>query len=80
VEKVLNELGEEFSGVTKPENETDYYAIRYAEFVMPLVNAVQEQQVYIEEQQVQMDGQQVLIEGQQDSNGLQQVLIESFNK
>jgi hypothetical protein len=80
VEKVLNELGEEFSGVTKPENETDYYAIRYAEFVMPLVNAVQEQQVYIEEQQVQMDGQQVLIEGQQGQMNEQQVLIERLQQ
>lgn len=42
VDQVLTEMGEEFSGVTKPENDTDYYSIRYAEFVMPLVNAVQE--------------------------------------
>jgi hypothetical protein len=32
-----------FSGITYPENETDFYSIRYAEFVVPLVNAVQEQ-------------------------------------
>ncbi|MDZ4752491.1 MAG: tail fiber domain-containing protein [Flavobacteriales bacterium] len=42
VEKVLNEMGQDFSGITKPENETDFYSIRYAEFVMPLVNSVQE--------------------------------------
>ncbi|MBL7944089.1 MAG: tail fiber domain-containing protein, partial [Flavobacteriales bacterium] len=53
VEKTLNKLGQEFSGVTKPENETDFYSIRYAEFVVPLVNAVQEQQIQIEELKTQ---------------------------
>ncbi len=35
-------LGFEFSGVDAPKNEKDYYGIRYAEFVVPLVKAVQE--------------------------------------
>lgn len=43
VEKVLEDLNVSFSGITRPENETDFYSIRYAEFVVPLVNAVQEQ-------------------------------------
>ncbi len=34
---------------TKPENETDKYAIRYADFVMPLINAIKEQQQQIDE-------------------------------
>jgi len=35
-------IGYEFSGVDKPDSETDIYSIRYADFVVPLVKAVQE--------------------------------------
>jgi flagellar biosynthesis chaperone FliJ len=34
--------------VDKPKNENDFYGLRYAEFVVPLVKAVQEQQATIE--------------------------------
>lgn len=37
-----------FSGIDFPKNENDYYGLRYAEFVVPLVKAVQEQQIIIE--------------------------------
>ena len=37
-----NELNFDFSGIDKPKNENDHYALRYAEFVVPLVKAVQE--------------------------------------
>jgi hypothetical protein len=43
VEKILNEMNiSNFSGVDLPKNENDYYGIRYAEFVVPLVKSVQE--------------------------------------
>lgn len=42
VEKAAAELGYEFSGVDKPQNEHSLYGLRYAEFVVPLVKAVQE--------------------------------------
>jgi hypothetical protein len=42
VETAARELGYDFSGVDKPKNENDYYGLRYAEFVVPLVKAVQE--------------------------------------
>ncbi|RCK73944.1 MAG: Phage tail fiber protein [Ignavibacteriae bacterium] len=48
VEKAAQELGYDFSGIDKPKNENDYYGLRYAEFVVPLVKAVQEQQKIIE--------------------------------
>jgi hypothetical protein len=32
----------DFSGIKKPQNENDHYGLRYAEFVVPLVKAVQE--------------------------------------
>jgi hypothetical protein len=42
VEETANELGFDFSGIDKPQNEESHYSLRYAEFVVPLVKAVQE--------------------------------------
>ncbi len=42
VEEAANKIGYEFSGVDKPANESGIYALRYAEFTVPLVKAVQE--------------------------------------
>ena len=42
VEEAANEAGYNFSGVDAPKNENDLYSLRYAEFVVPLVKAVQE--------------------------------------
>ena len=55
VEAAAEKVGFDFDGVSAPENETDLYGIRYAEFVVPLVKAMQEQQEMI-------DGQQATIE------------------
>jgi hypothetical protein len=55
VENAAKELGYDFSGVDKPKNEKDFYGLRYAEFVVPLVKAVQEQQEMIKFQQSQVD-------------------------
>lgn len=49
VEQAANDAGYDFSGVDKPKNEKDFYGLRYAEFVVPLVKAVQEQQQMINE-------------------------------
>ena len=51
VEVAAKKVGFDFDGVSAPQNETDLYGIRYAEFVVPLVKAMQEQQETIEEQQ-----------------------------
>jgi hypothetical protein len=51
VEKAAQELGYDFSGVDAPKNDRGMYGLRYAEFVVPLVKAVQEQQQMIQEQQ-----------------------------
>ena len=42
VEEAAKKLGYRFSGVDAPKNRTDFYGLRYAEFVVPLVKAVQE--------------------------------------
>jgi hypothetical protein len=55
VEKAARESGYDFSGVDKPKNEKDLYGLRYAEFVVPLVKAVQEQQALIDRQQRQIE-------------------------
>ena len=49
VEKAAKDAGYDFSGVEKPKNENDFYALRYSEFVVPLVKAIQEQQEMINE-------------------------------
>jgi len=42
VEKAANAVGYNFSGVDKPQNDKSFYALRYSDFVVPLVKAVQE--------------------------------------
>ena len=42
VEAVVRNAGYVFDGVESPQSKDDHYAIRYAEFVVPLVKAVQE--------------------------------------
>ena len=51
VEAAAKELGYSFSGVDKPQQEGGLYGLRYAEFTVPLVKAVQEQQAEIEQLQ-----------------------------
>jgi hypothetical protein len=49
VEQAAISIGYDFSGVDAPKADDDMYGLRYAEFVVPLVKAVQEQQEMIEE-------------------------------
>jgi hypothetical protein len=42
VEKAANKINYDFSGVHKPQNDKDPYALSYADFVVPLVKSVQE--------------------------------------
>ena len=42
VESVAQSIGYDFSGVDRPRDEQGIYGLRYAEFVVPLVKAVQE--------------------------------------
>lgn len=48
VEKAAKSIGYDFSGVDKAQNEGDFYGLRYSEFVVPMVKAIQEQQGQIE--------------------------------
>jgi hypothetical protein len=54
VEKAAQDAGYDFSGIDKPV-EGGLYSLRYSDFVVPLVKAVQEQQVIIDNQQKQIE-------------------------
>ena len=69
VEHVANEVGYNFSGVDKPKNDKDIYGLRYGEFVVPLVKAVQEQQAIIEQMKQQIQEQQKEIEDLKEKVG-----------
>jgi hypothetical protein len=58
VEKAAKETGYDFSGVDKPKSDSGLYALRYAEFVVPLVKAIQEQQAMIKDLQTQVQALQ----------------------
>lgn len=69
VEEAALSAGFDFSGVDKPKNERDLYALRYAEFVVPLVKAVQEQQAQITEQQHRIEQLEQQIQSLLTRNG-----------
>ena len=62
VEKAAKEIGYDFSGVDAPKNDKDVYSLRYSDFVVPLVKAVQEQQQIIESQNKKIDQLQQQLE------------------
>ncbi|MFN3755404.1 MAG: tail fiber domain-containing protein, partial [Flavobacterium sp.] len=53
VEQAAREAGFVFSGVDVPQGSGDYYGLRYASFVVPLVKAMQEQQIIIDKIQLE---------------------------
>jgi hypothetical protein len=69
VEQAAKKANYDFNGVHVPANENDNYSIAYAEFVVPLVKGMQEQQVMIEEQQKMIEALQAeLAQLQKGSN------------
>lgn len=65
VASAADQIGYDFSGVDKPENENSLYGLRYAEFVVPLVKAVQELDVAQTEEKAINAEQDALIQDQQ---------------
>ena len=55
VEQAAKESGFSFTGVKKPAIGNPYYSIDYESFVVPLVQAIQDQQVLIRQQQQQIE-------------------------
>jgi trimeric autotransporter adhesin len=62
VEEAANKVGFKFDGLRSPENENETYSLSYAQFVVPLVKAMQEQEQKINAQKRQMEAQQKRIE------------------
>jgi hypothetical protein len=64
VEKAATVSGYNFSGIIKPKTEHAYYSLSYEAFVVPLVKAVQEQQVLIDNLQKRLGKlEQLVIQG-----------------
>lgn len=55
VELAAVEVGYDFDGVIKPQNEKDHYRLSYSSLVVPLIRAVQEQQEMIETLQKEIE-------------------------
>ena len=68
VEAAAKEIGYDFSGVDAPKNDKDFYGLRYAEFVVPLVKAVQELDVAQVGKQGQIAALQAELETIQQEN------------
>jgi hypothetical protein len=64
VDSAAAQLGYNFSGVDKPKNSSDYYSLRYGDFVTPLIKAVQELSTEHREIQQQIDELKALIKKQ----------------
>ncbi len=68
VEKAAKNLNYEFSGVDAPKNDKDLYGLRYAEFVVPLVKAVQELSKQNDNKDAKIDTLQNMINSLQSEN------------
>jgi uncharacterized coiled-coil protein SlyX len=77
VEKAAIETGYDFDGVIAPKNRNEAYGLSYSQFVVPLVKAMQEQQVIIETLQKQVEAGRAEIPKQ---IGEQQTIIERQQK
>ncbi len=62
VEAAVKKGNYEFYGVEAPQNERDHYSIRYSDFVMPLVKAVQELSAKVNDQQQMLENQAAKID------------------
>jgi len=55
VEKAAQEIGYDFSGLDKPQKEGNLYGLRYGDFVVPLVKAVQELKNIVDSQNKEIE-------------------------
>ena len=68
VEAAAQSIGYDFSGVDAPKNEKDYYGLRYATFVVPLVKATQELNTQLTESRGQIVDLKAALESEQRRN------------
>jgi hypothetical protein len=81
VEQSAREIGYNFSGVDVPASGEGQYGIRYAEFVVPLVKAVQELNVkFTEQQQMNLELLKTIEDLKLKNEELVQYIIQTKNK
>ena len=68
MEAAARSIGFEFHGVDAPRGPEEHYGLRYAEFVVPLVKAVQEQQEQIEALRVRLQERDEALTRQLEAN------------
>ena len=84
VAQLLDEQGYVFSGIERPKHEQDHYSISYAQFVVPLVKGMQEQQQIIRELREELEALKSVIYGTESAQpvkstgGLKTSLPEGF--
>ncbi len=66
VEDLAQKIGYDFSGIDKPQNEHGHYGLKYAEFVVPLVKAMQEQQEEIQNLKKKLAEQEAIFKAELD--------------
>ena len=66
VEEAAKNSNFKFSGVDPPQHEGDAYGLRYAEFVVPLVKAVQELNQKVDQQEKMLQAQAEQIKAYED--------------
>jgi Chaperone of endosialidase/Secretion system C-terminal sorting domain len=65
VEQAAKEVGYDFNGVHVPADENDNYSLAYAQFVVPLVKGMQEQQAMIETRDAEVEALKSQLAAQQ---------------
>ena len=80
MEQVAKNSDYNFNGVDAPKNQTSYYGLRYATFVVPLVKAIQEQQEMIDKQQDEVSKLNIKIEQLESALNAQQKNIDILLK
>lgn len=79
VEKAAKELNYDFSGVDAAKNDRDLYGLRYAEFVVPLVKAVQELSKENDELKSRLEKLEAMMDVKQTAISSQPTKIISLN-
>jgi hypothetical protein len=80
VESAAQAVGYDFSGIKKPQNESDQYGLAYADFIPSLVKALQEQQAQIEIRKKAQEQQAARIESLEETLRKQEALLEQLAK
>jgi hypothetical protein len=80
VEQAMRESGFQFTGIDIPKTSNEVYALRYTEFIMPMVKAIQEQQSMIEELTINNDDSKSEVEKLKQENAEMELRLKALEK